>query len=132
MDVSSPTDSRVGEESLEQPWLRGMRLRLCPGAVAPPVPARTLWAPELMVLRAVVVSTRPGDPLRLPAALPGRRKGRRTERKDERERERQTESHYRALDELKSFTVLNCNAIGRSSPYSLKEPVNPVFEKKKN
>ena len=91
MDVSLPTDRRVGEESLEQPWLRGMRLRLCPGAVAPPAPpapARTLWAPELMVLRAVVVSTRPGDPLRLPATLTGRKKGREREGKEERERER--------------------------------------------
>lgn len=57
-----PTDKRVGEESLEQPWLRGIRLRLCPS------PASTLWAPELMVLRAVLVSTRPGEPLRLPAS----------------------------------------------------------------
>ena len=62
--VNLPTDRRVGEESLEQPWLRGMRLRLCP---SPAAPASTLWAPELMVLRAVLVSTRPGEPLRLPA-----------------------------------------------------------------
>lgn len=61
----APTDRRVGEESLEQPWLRGMRLRLCP---SPPAPARTLWALELMVLSAVLVSTRPGEPLRLPAS----------------------------------------------------------------
>lgn len=61
--LEGATDRRVGEESREQPWLRGMRLRLCP---SPPAPARTLWGPELMVLRAVVVSTRPGEPLRLP------------------------------------------------------------------
>lgn len=65
LTLYSPTDRRVGEESREQPWLRGMRLRLCPSPLAP---ARTLWGPELMVLRAVVVSTRPGEPLRLPAA----------------------------------------------------------------
>lgn len=59
-----PTDRRVGEESLEQPWLRGMRLRLRPSVLDP---ANTLWAPELMVLSAVLVSTRPGEPLRLPA-----------------------------------------------------------------
>lgn len=68
--VSLPTDRRVGEESLEQPWLRGMRLRLF---LSPLEPASTLWAPELMVLRAVVVSTRPGEPLRLPAAERGGR-----------------------------------------------------------
>ena len=95
MGVSLPTDRRVGEESREQPWLRGIRLRRCPGVEAPPAPARTLWAPELMVLRAVVVSTRPGDPLRLPAAPTGRRTGREGERESERERE--TPSHYRAL-----------------------------------
>ena len=63
--VYLPTDRRVGEESLEQPWLRGMRLRLRPSPLAP---ASTLCAPELMVLRAVLVSTRPGEPLRLPAS----------------------------------------------------------------
>lgn len=63
--VDLPTDRRVGEESLEQPWLRGMRLRLCPSPLAP---ASTLWAPELIVLKAVLVSTRPGEPLRLPAS----------------------------------------------------------------
>lgn len=62
--VSLPTDRRVGEESLEQPWLRGMRLRLRPSVLDP---ANTLWAPELMVLSAVLVRTRPGEPLRLPA-----------------------------------------------------------------
>ena len=97
MGVSLPTDRRVGEESREQPWLRGIRLRRCPGVEAPPAPARTLWAPELMVLRAVVVSTRPGDPLRLPAALAGRT-GREGER--EREGERDPES-LQSLDVLK-------------------------------
>lgn len=63
--MHSPTDRRVGDESLEQPWLRGMRLRLCPSPVDP---ASTLWAPVLMVLRVVLVSTRPGEPLRLPAS----------------------------------------------------------------
>lgn len=33
--MHSPTDRRVGDESLEQPWLRGMRLRLCPSPVDP-------------------------------------------------------------------------------------------------
>lgn len=60
-----PTDRRVGDESLEQPWLRGMRLRLWPSL---PAPASTRWVPELMVLSAVVVRTRPGEPLRLPAS----------------------------------------------------------------
>lgn len=62
--VNVPTDRRVGEESLEQPWLRGMRLRLRPSVLDP---ANTLWGPELMVLSAVLVNTRPGEPLRLPA-----------------------------------------------------------------
>lgn len=64
MTALLPTDKRVGDESLEQPWLRGIRLRLCPSPLAP---ANTLWAPVLMVLSAVVVSRRPGEPLRLPA-----------------------------------------------------------------
>lgn len=61
--LEGATERRVGEESLEQPWLRGILLRLRP---SPLLPARTLWAPELMVLRAVVDRTRPGDPVRLP------------------------------------------------------------------
>lgn len=79
--VHLPTDRRVGEESLEQPWLRGMRLRLCP---SPLLPASTLWAPELMVLRAVLVSTRPGEPLRLPASGTRGETGGQSERKGER------------------------------------------------
>lgn len=56
------TESLDGLASLLQPWLRGILLLFCAEAEL----TRTLCTPELTVESAVVVSTLPGDPERLP------------------------------------------------------------------
>lgn len=60
-NVFLPTDRRVGLLSRLAPWLRGIRLRRWG-----PVPM--LRGAVLSMLRAVLLSTRPGEPERDPAA----------------------------------------------------------------